>query len=124
MLTYNRPQMIGRSISSACDQSFTDWELIIVQDGDNQETAGLLQDWLRKEPRIRHVRRGTAGSIAEASNFGLQVARGDYIAILDDDDQWICRDKLQRQVEFLDAHPDYVGAGGGYVVVDREERPC
>ena len=120
MVTYKRPQMIGWAIASVCEQTFADWELIIVQDGDNSETGDLLRDWLARDRRIRHFRRGTVGSIAEASNFGLEEARGEYIAILDDDDSWIDPDKLARQVEFLDSHPEYVGCGGGYVV--RDER--
>src|ERR1700730_14966874 len=100
MLTYSRPQLIGRAIASVCAQSFEDWELIIVQDGSNPETHFLLQEWLAKEARIRYYRRGVAGSIAEASNFGLAQARGEYVAILDDDDDWNLPEKLARQVEF------------------------
>src|SRR5579872_5175655 len=122
MLTYNRPQMIGRAIASVCSQSFSEWELIIVQDGDSLETERLLKEWLEKEKRIRYFRRGTVGSIAQASNFGLAAARGEYVAILDDDDYWSDAEKLQRQVEFLDSHAEYVGCGGGYVVVDQENR--
>jgi len=122
MLTYNRPQLIGRAIASACDQSFRDWELIIVQDGSNPETAAFLKDWLAREPRIRYFPRGTVGSIAEASNFGLEKARGEYIAILDDDDYWSDPEKLARQVQFLDRDPAYVACGGGYVIIDQHGR--
>jgi len=122
MLTYSRPQLIGRAISSVCTQSFAEWELIIVQDGSNPETHRLLQEWLSKESRIRYYPRGTVGSIAEASNFGLAQAAGEYIAILDDDDDWILSDKLTRQVDFLDNNPEYVGCGGGYIVIDQNAR--
>src|SRR5450631_394442 len=105
-LTYSRPQLIGRAISSACAQSFEDWELIIVQDGSNPETHCLLEEWLVRETRIRYCRRGMAGSIAEASNFGLAQARGEYVAILDDDDNWNLPEKLARQVDFLDCNPE------------------
>src|ERR1041384_6839314 len=122
MLTYNRPRFIRRSIESVYRQSFQAWELIIVQDGNNPETAGLVKDWIAKDERIRYFPRGTVGSIAEASNAGLAIARGEYIAILDDDDAWRVVDKLAMQVDFLDRHPDYVGCGGGYVVIDAEEQ--
>ncbi len=123
MLTYNRPQMIGRAISSISAQSFTDWELIVVQDGNNPLTARFLEDWLARDPRIRYYPRNVVGSIAEASNFGLSQARGEYIAILDDDDYWSCPDKLQRQVEFLDRNPEYAACGGGYIIIDEKESP-
>jgi glycosyltransferase involved in cell wall biosynthesis len=122
MLTYNRPQRISKAIASVCAQSFQEWELIIVQDGSNPETHNLLQEWLAKEPRIRYFPRGTVGSIAEASNFGLAQARGEYIAILDDDDEWCLPDKLTRQIDFLDRNPEYIGCGGGYIVIDQDER--
>jgi glycosyltransferase involved in cell wall biosynthesis len=121
MLTYNRPQKIGRAIASVRAQTFEDWELIIVQDGDNPETHQLLAEWLAKEPRIRHFERPAVGTIAEASNFGIEQARGEYIAILDDDDYWGPAGKLARQVEFLDSHPDYVGCGSGYIMIDQDD---
>ncbi len=121
-LTYNRPQLIGRAIASVCAQSFMDWELLIVQDGANPETGELLKAWLAREPRIRYLRRGTVGCIAEASNYGIEQARGEYIAILDDDDYWSDPEKLTRQVEFLDRNPDYAACGGGYVIMDQEGR--
>jgi glycosyltransferase involved in cell wall biosynthesis len=122
MLTYNRPQLIGRAIASACAQTLQDWDLIVVQDGSNPTTAELLKEWLAKEPRIRYFPRGTVGCIAEASNAGLEQARGEYIAILDDDDYWSDPNKLTRQVDFLDRNPEYVACGGGYVIVDQEGR--
>ena len=122
MLTYNRPQRIGTAIASVCAQTFHDWELIIVQDGENAETEKLLHEWLAKEPRVRYYPRGTVGSIAEASNFGLNLARGEFVAILDDDDEWCWPEKLATQVEFLERDPETVGCGGGYLVIDREGR--
>src|SRR3974377_2359091 len=86
MLTFNRPRHIGRAIASACAQTFQDWELLIVQDGASTETQKLLQYWLAREPRIRYFPRGVTGTIAEASNFGLLKASGEYVAILVDDE--------------------------------------
>jgi glycosyltransferase involved in cell wall biosynthesis len=122
MLTYNRPQCIGRAIDSICGQTYQDWELIIVQDGSNSETAGLLEHRLATDARIRYFPRGVVGSIAEASNAGLKMARGEYIAILDDDDAWSFPEKLALQVDFLDRHPEYVACGGGYIIVDQDGR--
>lgn len=122
MLTYKRPQMLARAISSVLGQSFQAWELLVVQDGDTPETGRLVQEWSEKEDRIRYFRRHTIGPITEASNFGLSHARGEYIAILDDDDSWRDPDKLAHQVAFLDTHPEYVACGGGYSVSDENGR--
>ena len=118
MLTYNRPQFLNRAIQSVIQQDFQDWELIVVHDGPNETIAKILSGWERLDPRIRYFRRKTGGNIANATNFGLSHARGEYIAILDDDDYWISRTKLSKQVQFLDDHPEYAACGGGMVVID------
>ena len=122
MLTFNRPQFLSRAIESIRSQTFEAWELLIVHDGPNEESAAILHDWESRETRLRYFRRFTPGNIAQANNFGLSQARGEYIAILDDDDSWRVPDKLDRQVRFLDQHADYVACGGGAVCIDLEGR--
>src|SRR5512139_2307009 len=122
MLTYNRPQLIGRAIESVIRQDFQDWELIVVQDGDQAFTIETMQAWEKRDERIRYFRRTKGGNIADATNYGLARAQGDYIAILDDDDYWPAADKLTRQAAFLDANPDYAGCGGGVIVIDEQGR--
>jgi glycosyltransferase involved in cell wall biosynthesis len=122
MLTYNRPQFIGPAIESILTQQLGEWELLVVHDGPNEEIPVVMADWERRDRRIRYFRRTVPGNIADASNFGLAQARGDYIAVLDDDDRWASPLKLTRQTEFLDRNPEYVGCGGGIIVIDTEER--
>src|SRR5512147_897840 len=89
MLTFNRPRFISRAIESIVAQTFTDWELIVVHDGPNEEIASIMQGWAAREPRVRYFRRTEKGNIAQANNFGLRQAHGEYVAVLDDDDYWI-----------------------------------
>jgi glycosyltransferase involved in cell wall biosynthesis len=121
MLTYNRPQFIGRAIQSIVSQDFQDWELIIVQDGDQELTKNIVREWQAKDNRLRYFHRDTPGNVAHALNFGVRQARADFIAILDDDDYWISTTKLSRQVDFLQTHPEYVACGGGAIVIDEKE---
>jgi glycosyltransferase involved in cell wall biosynthesis len=121
MLTCNRPQFLDRAIQSVLNQSLQVWELIVVQDGLNQQTARAMTQWVERDPRIRYFQRERGGNIANACNYGLARARGQYVAILDDDDYWAVADKLRKQVEFLATHPDYVGCGGGMTVIDEHE---
>lgn len=123
MLTFNRPEFLGRAITSVIDQTCKDWELIVVQDGNNLETIKLMHQWTERESRIRYFHRETPGNIANACNFALASARAEYIAILDDDDYWATRDKLEKQITFLDHNPEYVVCGGGVIVVDEHGRP-
>lgn len=122
MLTYNRPEFIGRAIESVIAQDFTDWELLVVHDGPNERIASLMEEWRKRESRIRYFRRAKPGNIADATNFGLKHATGEYIAILDDDDFWPVSEKLSRQVKFLDENPDYAGCGTGAIVIDENGR--
>lgn len=118
MLTMDRYQTIGRAIESVLAQSLEDWELIVVQDGNNQAVSSVIQEWEARDSRIRHVQRFKHGNIAEANNYGLRRTKGEFIAILDDDDYWSDPVKLERQVEFLESNPEYVGCGGGAVCID------
>jgi GT2 family glycosyltransferase len=122
MLTYNRPQFIGKAIESILAQQFQEWELLVVHDGPNEEIPVIMQEWEKRDSRIHYFRRTVPGNIADATNFGLANARGEYIAILDDDDYWVCADKLSKQTGFLDQNPDFCCCGGGVIVVDPEGR--
>ncbi len=122
MLTYQRPERIGQAIESIARQTFPDWELIVVQDGKNPSTIAQMAEWTARDPRIVHLRRDKGGNIADATNYGLARARGEYIAILDDDDSWTTADKLAVQVEFMDRHTDHAGCGGGAITVDGDGR--
>lgn len=122
MLTYNRPNFLPRAIQSIVNQDFPNWELIVVHDGPNQRTREIMNQWTRSDSRIRYFHRTKGGNIANATNYGLMQARGEYVAILDDDDFWISRTKLNKQVRFLDENPDHVACGGGMVVVDQNGR--
>jgi glycosyltransferase involved in cell wall biosynthesis len=122
MLTYNRPQFIQRAIESVAAQTCRDWEVLVIHDGPNRQTAEIVECIGRREPRVRYFHRVEPGNIADATNFGLEHARGEFIAILDDDDYWIAAHKLERQMEFLNCNPEYVGCGGGVVVVDQQGR--
>ena len=122
MATWNRANLIGRAIQSVCDQTFKDWELLVIDDGSPDNTETVVQEWQRHEPRIRYIKVPHRGSIAIVSNDGLRAARGEFIAILDDDDWWCDAEKLAKQVAFLDSHPDCVACGGGIILVDTEGR--
>lgn len=120
MLTCNRPQFLSRAIHSVISQNFQDWELIVVHDGPNQQTVRIMEQWVERDARIRYFHRELGGNIANACNYGLAKARGEYIAILDDDDYWVAPDKLAMQVSFLEEHPDYVGCGAGMTLIDEQ----
>ena len=119
MATWNRAHMVGRAIEAVRAQTFSDWELIISDDGSEDNTGEVITEWAKKEPRIIYIR-GPHQGIAKTYNQAFKLAKGEYIAMADDDDPWCDPKKLEKQVAFLDAHPDYVGCGGGMIVVNPE----
>lgn len=99
--TFDRAHLIGEAIRSTLSQTFTDFELLVIDDGstDNtRETVGAIGD-----PRIRYLHRvHSNGYLGSVRNTGLREARGEYIAFLDSDDLWMPA-KLRSQIEALDA---------------------
>jgi glycosyltransferase involved in cell wall biosynthesis len=99
--TYNRERLISRAIESVLKQTYTDYEIIVVDDGSTDRTSELLKKF---EGRIRYFYQQNSG-ISGARNRGLEEAKGEYIAFLDSDDAWL-PEKLTIQVEVLDKNKD------------------
>ena len=104
--TYNREQLIGRSIKSVLSQTYQDFEIIIVDDGSTDNTEEVVSSF--NDERIRCVRHGTNKGEAAARNTGIKVARGEYIASQDSDDEWL-PGKLAKQIELFENTLSKVG---------------
>jgi hypothetical protein len=109
MITYNQEQFIGQALESVLAQKVNfDYEIIIGEDCSTDRTRAVILDFQRRYPeRIVAVLR--ARNIGAIRNFAETIAlcHGQYLAILEGDDYWICTNKVQRQVDFLDSHPDW-----------------
>lgn len=114
--TYNRAGTILRSVQSVIGQSYSEWELIIVDDGSTDQTIELVKPVAKQDERIRYISCLENKGQAVARNMGIQEARGEYIAFQDSDDCWM-PDKLQRQIALMERHPEY-GLVYGQVVYD------
>ena len=101
--TYNHRDYILATLESVFSQTYTDFELIIVNDGSPDDTDGLLQPLIRAGKITTYLTQENRGQ-ASARNTGLSAARGEYIAFLDDDDLWPS-DKLEWQVAALRRNP-------------------
>lgn len=124
MPTYNRVGLLERSIKSIFSQTFADWELIVINDASTDRTRAFLDGFAKKDPRIQpvHTKKNNYPDISKNLNRGLGLARGRYVARLDDDDYWYDAGKLKKQVYFLDSHPEHAIVGGGTIVVDGNDR--
>jgi glycosyltransferase involved in cell wall biosynthesis len=93
---YNRALIIGRAIESALSQTYLPAEIIVVDDGSEDQT----QEIVRAFPGVRYIRQANTGA-AQARNNGVELAGCDYVAFLDSDDLWV-HQKLEMQMKLIE----------------------
>jgi len=120
--TFNGSKWIKRSIFSVLAQSFLGFELIIINDGSTDDTEKIVESFVKNELRIKYIKNESNLGIQKTLNRGINEAKGEYIARIDDDDKWIDKDKLKKQVEFLENNKEYVLVGTGVIVVNENEK--
>jgi len=101
--TFNRGPFLARAIQSVLEQAFQDWELIVVDDGSEDESRAIVEEF--QDHRIRHFYQEQRG-VSAARNAGIGLSRYPWICFLDSDDQWRPA-KLHRQLEELECYPHY-----------------
>ncbi len=104
--TYNREHLLGRAIQSVLDQTYQNFELIIVDDGSTDDTEKLVKSF--NSEKIRYIWHGENKGPSAARNTGIQSAKGDYIAFQDSDDEWMPR-KLEKQMRAFETASPAVG---------------
>lgn len=103
---YNKQKFIDCAIQSVLSQSFTDWEMIIVNDASDDNGAMVVERFSQTDQRIKLIHLAVNSGAAVARNLGLEKAKGRYIAFLDADDLWEPQ-KLKRQLEFMEENGHY-----------------
>ena len=100
MPCYNMEKFIASSIQSVCNQTYTDWELLIVDDASTDKTAEIVQRFQEADSRIHFAAKSMHTGIATTRNQAIGMAKGQYLAFLDADDVWH-PDKLEKQFDFM-----------------------
>ncbi|EDX62252.1 MULTISPECIES: glycosyltransferase family 2 protein [Bacillus cereus group] len=98
--SYNASTFIKETIQSVQSQTYTNWEMIIVDDVSKDNTRELIKEEIKKDDRIQLIELQENGGAAIARNTGINCAKGKYIAFLDSDDLWL-PEKLEKQVAFM-----------------------
>jgi len=103
--TYNHAHYLARALQSVLDQSYTNWEVIVIDNHSADNTDEVLQSFT--DPRISFLKIHNNGVIAASRNAGIRAAKGEWVAFLDSDDWWE-RNKLQVCFDSIDGKIDFV----------------
>jgi len=98
---YNSEQFISQTIESVLCQTYTNWEMIIVDDGSTDNSVQIVEKYIQKDSRIKLIKLEKNSGPAIARNKAISEAKGRYIAFLDADDLWLA-EKLNKQILFMD----------------------
>ena len=98
--TYNCGKFIGETIESVQQQTYTDWEMIIVDDCSTDDTKNVVAKYQEQDERIKYHCLTENSGAAVARTKAMELATGQYMAFLDSDDLWM-PDKLEKQLEFM-----------------------
>jgi len=114
--TRNRSELLQAAMTSVMNQTFEDFELIVVDDASEDATQGVFSFF--RDERIKCVRHHTNRGEAASRNTGISHSKGEFIAFLDDDDQWL-PEKLRLQLDLIRNSPSIVGAVySSFMVID------
>ena len=119
MSVYNNVSSVDASIQSIVDQTFSDWEMILWNDASTDGSEQKLRVWQQRDARIKVYSNGSNAGLAASLNKAFKEASGQYLARMDGDDIAF-PDRLQRQVVFLDTHPQYALVSAGCVLFDEQ----
>ena len=98
---YNAAEFLPETIESVLKQTFSDWEMIIIDDCSEDNTFEIATNYSVKDSRIKVIKNEVNSGVAATRNHGLDVASGDYIAFVDSDDMWL-PEKLKKQIQFME----------------------
>jgi glycosyltransferase involved in cell wall biosynthesis len=106
--THNRASLLNRTIKSVLNQTFHDFELIIVDDGSTDNTKELINEFKKNDPRVQYIWQENSGRPSETRNTGIKNSKGKYITFLDSDDE-ILPEKLEKQIKKFNSVSKNVG---------------
>lgn len=115
MPVYNAEKYVEEAVRSILNQSFADFELLIIDDKGQDSSMDVVKSI--KDPRIRIIANDMNRGISYATNVGMKNATGKYIALMDDDDIAM-PDRLELEYDYLERHPEVDVVGGGDITVD------
>ncbi len=118
MPTYNRADYLKKAVQSVLDQTFSNFEIIIINNYSTDNTLDVISAF--NDDRIKVINFKNEGIIAKSRNQGIMQSVGKYVAFLDDDDLW-CPDKLELQIKYMGEHPEFDLIYSNALIIDEHE---
>lgn len=118
MPAYNCEDFIGITLDSVINQTYQNWEVIVVDDCSTDNTAKLVQEYVKKDNRIKYHKLDKNSGAAVARNKAVDLANGKYMAFLDSDDVWF-PEKLTKQIGYMEENA-YTFTCTSYTKIDEE----
>lgn len=112
LCTYNRAKYLSQCIDSVIDQTFKNWELLVVDDGSNDQTFEIVNPYLQKIQNIRYLKHKNR-KLAYSKNVGIQASFSSYITFLDSDDTY-APNHIESRFNYLKSHPEIDLIQGGF----------
>lgn len=119
--TYNCGKFIAETIESVIEQTYKNWEMIIVDDCSKDDTQTIVGKYIKNNKRIKYIKFEKNQGAAIARNVAIKEAKGKYIAFLDSDDLW-SKDKLEKQIDFMKKN-NYNFSYTNYEEIDEKSMP-
>lgn len=123
MPAYNAANTIAQSIQSIIDQTFTNWQLIIINDCSKDNTEEIVQRYCKLDNRIKYFKSAKNMGVSYSRNYGISQSQNGWIAFLDSDDMWE-KEKLEEQILRLKTHQDGVLFFTGSSFIDENNKSC
>ena len=118
--SYNRQNSIAKCIESVLLQSYKNLEIIVIDNCSVDNTPKILAEFSKKDSRIKIIENEQNLSLVKTLNKAIKSSNGDYVARLDDDDVWLNAQKIEKQVNVLEADQEYVLVGTGVIAIDEQ----
>jgi len=119
---YNGASTIKRAINSVLAQSYVNWEMLVINDCSTDDTEDIVIPFTNQDSRIKYFKNQSNLGVQRTRNLALDMVQNEYIAEIDQDDEWLDKNKLKKQIEFLEKNQDYVLVGTGVVIVDESQK--
>ena len=123
MPVYNDEEFLSQAIESILQQSYSDYEFIIINDGSTDRSGEIIHSFAQQDDRILVMTNSQNIGVTKSANMGIGMASGEYIARMDADDISL-PDRFEKQIEFLDRHKDVWVLGGQIELVNEKGESC